>query len=98
MRTEHEIDCRHGPPDPASDAVATLVEVVRRAGCLPFRSHVEQVHEEVVRQRPGPVGEDAMRRLTKVGVERPHAANEHGHLGSGQRQHECPFEQQGLGR
>jgi outer membrane receptor protein involved in Fe transport len=34
-------------------------------GRLPLRAHVEQVHEEVVRQRPGPVREDAVRSRPK---------------------------------
>ena len=41
-------------------AIATLVHVLGRGRCLPLRVHVEQVHEEVVGQRLGPVGEDAV--------------------------------------
>ena len=60
--------------------------------------HVEQVDEEVVGQRPGPVGEDAVLRLADVGAEDTQAADEHGHLGGGQRQELRPVHQQVLGR
>ena len=61
VRAEDEVDGGGGPLDLARGAVATLVHVLGRAGRLPLRAHVEQVHEEVVGQRLGPVGEDAVR-------------------------------------
>ena len=75
MRAEDEVGGRGRPLDLARGAVATLVHVLRRAGRLPLRAHVEQVHEEVVGQRLGPVGEDAVLRLADVGIEGPHAAD-----------------------
>src|SRR6202048_2319183 len=59
VRTEDQIDTRAGPLDRVGLAVAPLVHAVR-ARRLPLRAHVEQVDEEVVRQRLGPLGEDAV--------------------------------------
>ena len=98
VRAEDEVDGRGRPLDLARRAIATLVHVLGRGGRPPLRAHVEQVHEEVVGQRPGPVGEDAVRGLPVVGVQRPHAADEHRHLGRGQRQQVGPVEQQRLRR
>ena len=71
--------------DKMTCAIATLVYVLIRGGCLPLRVQVEQVHEEVVGQRLGPAGEDAVLGLSEVGVQGAHAANQDRHLGSGQR-------------
>jgi hypothetical protein len=60
--------------------VAALVHVLLRGGGPPRRPDVEQVHEEVVRQRFGPVGEDAVFGPAVVGVQGAHAADEHRHL------------------
>ena len=84
VRTEDEVDGGGGPLDLARGAIATLEHVLSRDGCLPLRAHVEQVHEEVIGQRLGPVGEDAVSGLPGVGVQGPHAADEDRHLGSGQ--------------
>src|SRR5512136_2708548 len=48
VRTEDEIDTRAGPPDSASLAIAPFKQVLRVRYRLPFRAHIEQVHEEVV--------------------------------------------------
>jgi len=56
---EDEVDGGGGPPDLAGAAVAALEDVLGRAGGLPLRAAVQQVDEEVVGQRAGPVGEDA---------------------------------------
>jgi hypothetical protein len=98
MRTEDEVDGGGGPLDLARRAVATLVNVLSRDGCLPLRPNVEEVPEEVVGQRLGPLGEDAVRGLSAVGLQDPHATNENRHLRSGQRQHVGPVQQQGLRR
>ena len=42
------------------DGACVVVYVLIRGGCLPLRVQVEQVHEEVVGQRLGPAGEDAV--------------------------------------
>jgi hypothetical protein len=64
VRAEDEVDGGAGPLELACGAVATLVHVLIRAGCLPLRAHVEQVHEEVIGQRLRPLGEDAVLRPT----------------------------------
>src|SRR3954451_3532448 len=48
---EDEVGGGGGPPDLAGPAVAPLVDVLRSVGRGPLRAHVEEVHEEVVRQR-----------------------------------------------
>src|SRR6476660_6330487 len=50
VRTEDQIDAGAGPLDRIGLAVAALIRAVG-AGGLPLRAHVEQVDEEVVRQR-----------------------------------------------
>ena len=52
------------------------------AGRLPLRRHVEQVHEEVVRQRARALREDAVFRAAGVRAEHAQAADERRHLGS----------------
>ena len=52
VRAEDEVDGGGRPLDLAGGAVPALVDVLRRRGRLPLRAHVEQVHEEVVGQRP----------------------------------------------
>jgi hypothetical protein len=59
------------------------------------RAHVEQVDEEVVGQRLGPVGEDAVLGLP-CWRQDAHAADEHRHLRRGQRQQLRPIDQQFL--
>ena len=46
----------------------------------------------------GPVGEHAVRRAAGVGAEGAQAADQHRHLGRGQREQVGPVEQQRLGR
>src|SRR5690348_450332 len=60
VRTEDKVDGGARPLDLARLAVATLVHVLGRGGRLPLRAHVEQVEEEVVGQRLGPVREHAV--------------------------------------
>ena len=81
-----------------ADAVATLVDVLRRFRHLPLRAHVQQVHEEVVGQRAGPVGEDAVLASAVVGAQGTQAADQDRQLGSGQVQHVGPVHQQPLHR
>jgi hypothetical protein len=69
VRTEDEVDGGGSPLELARGAIATLVYVLIRGGCLPLRVQVEQVHEEVVGQRLRPVGEDAVFGLSEVGVQ-----------------------------
>ena len=51
VRAEDQVDAGAGPLDLARLAVAALVDAVGAGGRLPLRAHVEQVDEEVVRQR-----------------------------------------------
>src|SRR5258707_10252083 len=50
LRTKGEVDAGAGPLDRIRLAVAALIRAVRASG-LPLRAHVEQVDEEVIRQR-----------------------------------------------
>ena len=84
--------------DLARRAVAALEQVLGFRGRLPLRAHVEQVHEEVVGERPGTIGEHAVPRPSGVRAQDAHAADEHRHLGCGQRQELRPIDQQRLCR
>src|SRR5260370_8916046 len=59
VRTEDEIGGGGGPLDLARGAIPALEHVLSGGGCLPLRAHVDQVPEEVVGQRPWPVGANA---------------------------------------
>ena len=59
IRTEDEVHTGAGPLDLVGLAVAALVHSVG-AGRLPLGGHVEQIDEEVVAQRLGLFGEDAV--------------------------------------
>ena len=67
-------------------------------GRLPLGVDVEQVHEEVVGEGLGPVGEHAVLGAAGVGAQDPQAADQHRHLGCAQRQQLGPVDQQLLGR
>ena len=64
---------------------------------LPVGTDIEQVHKEVVGQRLGPAGEDTECGLSGVGGQDTQAADENGHLGSGQCQQAGPIYQLLLG-
>ena len=96
-RAEDEVDPGGGPPERAGLAVAALEHVLAASDRPPLRAHVEQVHEEVVGQRPRPVGEDAVARPADVGAEDPQAPDEHRHLGRGQGEQLRLVDQQDLG-
>jgi hypothetical protein len=98
VRTEDEVDTGAGPLEFARCAITTLEHVFVFRGCLPLRAHVEQIHEEVIGERLGPLGEDAVLGLSEVGIQDAHAANQNRHLGSGQRQQLGPINQQFLCR
>ena len=61
--------CR--PLQLAGLAVAALEHVLGLGDRLPRRAHVEQVDEEVVGQRPGPLGEHPVLRPADIGVRAP---------------------------
>ena len=68
VRAEDEIDTGAGPFEFARCAITTLEHVFVFRACIPGRAHVEQVHEEVVRKRLRPLGENALLGLAEVGV------------------------------
>src|SRR5208283_890344 len=78
-------------------AIAPLKYAFGR-GCLPLRTHVQQVDEEIIRQRFWPVGEDAVFGLPEVSIQGAHAADENRHLGGRQREQLRPIHQQFLRR
>ena len=61
-----------------------------------FRSHVQQVDEEVVAQHAGPVGELAVAFGPGLYAQHPQAAHQHGHLRRAQGQ-QLRFVQQQFG-
>ena len=65
---------------------------------LPLRIHVEQVDEEIIRQRSGPVGEDAVFGLAGVRVQGAQAADQNRHLRGSQRQQLRPIDEQFFSR
>ena len=93
VRTKDQVDAGAGPFELAGLAVAPLVHAVRGSGRVPLRAHVEQVDKEVVRERLGMFGEDAVLRFPEVGIQDAHAADERGHLGSGEPQQLRPIQQ-----
>ena len=80
------------------DSVATLEQVLGVVGGCHSVLDVEQVHEEVVGERPGRSVKTPWVGTVGVGAEHPQAADEHGHLGGAQRQQLRPVDQQVLGR
>src|SRR5262249_32310315 len=93
VRTEDEIDGGTSPLDLTRPAVTSLVGVIALGGFPPLRTHVEQVHEEVVGQRPGSVGEDAQLGLPKICIQHAHPAEQRRHLRSSQGQQVRPIHQ-----
>ena len=97
VRTEDQVDAGAGPLDRIGLAVAALIRAVG-AGGLPLRAHVEQVDEEVVRQRPGLAGEHAVLGAAGIRAEDAQAADESRHLGPRQPQQLRPVHQRLFGR
>ncbi len=94
VRTENEVGGGTGPLELTRPVIDSLEHAFGCGGRLPRRVHVEQIHEEIMGQRPGPLGEDTEFGLPDVCIQDTHTADEHRHLGSGQRQHVCPIHQQ----
>src|SRR5215475_1005734 len=86
MRAEDQVDAGASPLNLVCLTVAPLVNAFRTGGRLPFRAHVEQVDKEVVRERSGMLGEDAMCGLAGVCAEDAQATDENGHFRSRQLQ------------
>src|SRR5580765_8577018 len=67
VRTEEQIGACRGPFEFARAAIVSLIHTAGAVGSrLPLRVHVEQVHEEIIRQRLRTRGKDAVPRLPKV--------------------------------
>src|SRR5271170_7788671 len=75
VRAEHQVNRGRGPLERAGLAIVSLINAFGRGGLVPRVGHVEQAHEEVVRQGPGPIGEYAVLRLSFIRIEHPHAAD-----------------------
>ena len=60
------------------------------AGRVPLRAHVEQVDEEVVRQRTRLAGEDAVLGVSRIRAEHAQAADQNRHFGRRQPQQSVP--------
>ena len=58
VRTEDQVDTCAAPLECARRAITTLEYAIVFRGCLPHRAHVEQIHEEVIGERFGPLRED----------------------------------------
>src|SRR5689334_21994484 len=96
VRAEDQVGTGAGPPDLAALAVAAFEDAV---GCgLPLGRHVEQVDEEVVRQRARLPGEDAVLGAAGIGAEDPQPADKDGHLGRRQGQQLSAVDKLLLGR
>ena len=94
---EDEVGAGGRPLDLARLAVAT-VEDVRGFGLRELgRVHVEQVHEEVRRQRADAIGEDAVLGAAEIGAENAHAADENRHFRRRQREQLSLVDQQLFG-
>src|SRR5439155_713273 len=93
MRAEDKVDAGAGPLEFVRFAVTPFVNALRASRRLPLRAHIEQVDEEVVRQSPRPLGEDAVLGLPEICAEDTQATEEHGHFRPGQRQQLCPIHQ-----
>ena len=81
---KEEVHARRRPLDIAGGAVAEFKLFFEGRGRFDDVAHVEQVDEEVVGERLGAGGEDAVLGFAVVGVEHAQAADEHSHLGGGE--------------
>ena len=95
---EDEVDAGGGPLGRAGLAVEAGEGVAAGRDLFPLRAHVEQVDEEVVGQRLGARGEDAVFLAVGVGAEDAQAADEHRHLGRGEGEQLRLVDEQRLGR
>ena len=98
IRSENEIDRSCRVLRIARHAINAVVYVFVRLRRLPLGTHVEKVDEEIVGQRLGTIGEHAVTGIAEVRVQRAKSADQHCHLGRGQRQHVRAVDQQNLCR
>ena len=69
-------------PQGPQQANLAFEKVLADGGLTPLRAHVQQVHEEVVRQRFRSLREHPKLGITRVSIEDPHPTDEHGHFRS----------------
>ncbi len=84
MRTEDQIDAGAGPLDFVRFAIESLENLARAVGVigrLPLRVHVEQIDEEVVRQRTGLLSEDAVLRVAGIRAKYAQATDQYCQFG-----------------
>src|SRR5208282_163382 len=93
VRTKDKVDTGAGPLDFARFTIVPLKHTFGCCGGLPLRIHVEQVDEEIIRQRPGSVGKDALLGLPEVRIQSAHAADQNRNLGGGKIQQLRPIHQ-----
>ena len=98
VRAEDEVDGGGGPLDLARRAVATLVDVLAESDAFHSVPMSSRFTKKSLVNVPGRSVKTPCGRLPDVGVQGAHAADEHRHLGRGQRQHVRPVQQQGLRR
>src|ERR1700731_5425550 len=60
IRAEDKVGARGRPLGFAGRPITPLIHAFSRGGGLPLRIHIQQVAKEIIRQRLGPVGEDAV--------------------------------------
>jgi len=80
VRTEDKVDPGAGPFKVARRPIAPLVNSLLFRSRLPFRTHVEQVNEEIVGQRLFSIGENTVPESAEVRAQHPQSADENGHL------------------
>src|SRR5271157_1843666 len=76
VRTEDQINYSARPLELAGGPIAPFQYARGCCGLLPLRLHVEQIHEEIIAQCSGPLGEDAMLGVPVVRIQRAHAADQ----------------------
>ena len=94
VRTEDQVHPRPGPLLLAGRTIARHEHVVGSCFPLHARARLEQVHEEIVGQRPRPAGEHTELGPTEVRTQHTQPADENRHLRRGQRQELRPIDQQ----
>src|SRR5690242_13317005 len=93
MRTEDQVGACARPFEFVRLPVSSFVDSLGVRAWLPLGTHIEQVHEEVVRQCLRPLREDSVRGLPGVCAQNAEAPNEGRQLGRCQRQELRPIEQ-----
>jgi hypothetical protein len=80
--TEHKIHSTTKPANFTRLAISPFEEVIAHGRLLPFRVHVEQIHEEVIGQRLRLLCQNTQVRKPDVRVQHSQASDKHSHLRS----------------